>query len=40
MKEIEGKILNININDLRKKLKLKKAKRVHKMMLYRRYVFH
>jgi adenylate cyclase class IV len=40
MKEIEGKILNININDLRKKLKLKKARRVHKMMLYRRYVFH
>lgn len=40
MKEIEGKILNININDLKKKLKLKKARRVHKMMLYRRYVFH
>jgi hypothetical protein len=39
MKEIEGKILNININDLIKKLKLRKARRVHKMMLYRRYVF-
>lgn len=40
MKEIEGKFLNININDLRKKLKLNNAKRIHKMMLYRRYVFH
>jgi adenylate cyclase class IV len=40
MKEIEGKFLNININNLRKKLKLNKAKKIHKMMLYRRYVFH
>jgi adenylate cyclase class IV len=40
MEEIEGKFLNININDLRKKLKLNNAKKVHKMMLYKRYVFH
>jgi adenylate cyclase class 2 len=39
MKEIEGKILNIDINELRKKLKSNGAKKVHKMMLYRRYVF-
>jgi adenylate cyclase class IV len=40
MQEIEGKILNINVNALRKKLKSKNAKKIHKMMLYRRYVFH
>ena len=40
MEEIEGKFLNININDLRKKLRLNNAKKVHKMMLYKRYVFH
>jgi len=40
MEEIEGKFLDININDLRKKLKLNEAKKIHKMMLYRRYVFH
>jgi adenylate cyclase class IV len=40
MEEIEGKFLNININDLRKKLKLNNAKKIHKMMLYKRYVFH
>jgi adenylate cyclase class IV len=40
MEEIEGKFLDININDLRKKLKLNGAKKIHKMMLYRRYVFH
>lgn len=40
MQEIEGKILNIDINKLRKNLKVQNAKKVHKMMLYRRYVFH
>ena len=40
MQEIEGKILNINVNALRKTLKSKNAKKIHKMMLYRRYVFH
>ena len=40
MEQIEGKFLDININDLRKKLKLNGAKKIHKMMLYRRYVFH
>jgi adenylate cyclase class IV len=40
MKEIEGKFLDININTLRKTLKLNKAKKVHKMMVYKRYVFH
>ena len=40
MEEIEAKFLEININDLRKKLKKNNAKRVHKMMLYRRHVFH
>jgi adenylate cyclase class IV len=40
MEEIEGKFLNININDLRKKLKLNNAKKIHKMMLYKRYVFY
>lgn len=40
MEEIEGKFLEINIADLRKKLKANKAKRIHKMMLYKRYVFN
>lgn len=40
MEEIEGKFLDIDINDLRKKLKLNKAKKIHKMMLYKRYVFN
>jgi adenylate cyclase class IV len=40
MEEIEGKFLEINIADLRKKLKSNKAKRIHKMMLYKRYVFN
>ena len=40
MEEIEGKFLDININELRKKLKLNNAKKIHKMMLYKRYVFH
>ena len=39
MEEIEGKFLDININKLRKNLKLNNAKKIHKMILYRRYVF-
>ena len=40
MEEIEGKFLEINIGDLRKKLKENNAKKIHKMMLYKRYVFN
>jgi adenylate cyclase class IV len=40
MEEIEGKFLDIDINEIRKKLKLADAKKIHKMMLYRRYVFN
>jgi len=40
MEEIEAKFLDINVTELRKKLKLNNAKKIHKMMLYRRYVFH
>jgi adenylate cyclase class 2 len=37
--EIEAKFLEIDINKLRKIIKEKGGKRVHKMMLYERYVF-
>ncbi len=40
MEEIEGKFLEINIADLRKRLKANNAKKIHKMMLYKRYVFN
>ena len=40
MEEIEAKFLNIDINELRKKIKLNNGKKVHKMMMYKRYVFH
>ena len=40
MEEIEGKFLEINITDLRKRLKANNAKKIHKMMLYKRYVFN
>ena len=40
MEEIEGKFLEINIAELRKKLKANNAKKNHKMMLYKRYVFN
>jgi len=40
MEEIEGKFLEINIAELRKKLKANNAKKIHKMMLYKRYVFN
>lgn len=40
MEEIEAKFLNIDIKDLRKKIKLNNGKRIHKMMLYKRYVFN
>jgi len=38
--EIEAKFLDININKLRKLLKANGAKKVHKMSMYKRYVFH
>lgn len=38
--EIEAKFLDVNINKLRKLLKINKAKRVHKMVMYKRYVFN
>lgn len=38
--EIEAKFLDININKLRKLLKANGAKKVHKMVMYKRYVFH
>ena len=37
--EIEAKFLDININNLRKIIKKHGGKKVHKMMLYERYVF-
>jgi hypothetical protein len=40
MIEIEGKFLDVDIKELRKKLKLNNAKKIHKMMLYKRYVFY
>jgi adenylate cyclase class IV len=40
MEEIEGKFLEINIAELRKELKANNAKKIHKMMLYKRYVFN
>lgn len=39
-KEIEAKFLEVNLNDLRKKIKSIGGKRVHPLMLYRRYVFN
>lgn len=38
--EIEAKFLDIDINKLRKSIKNNGGKKVHKMMLYERYVFH
>jgi len=40
MEEIEAKFLDINIIKLRKLLRQNGAKKVHKMMMYKRYVFH
>lgn len=40
MKEIEARFLEVDIEDIRKKLKKLKAKKVHPMMIYRRYVFN
>lgn len=39
MKEIEARFLNIDIDAMRAKLKKLKAKRIHPLMLYRRYTF-
>jgi hypothetical protein len=38
--EIEAKFLEININDLRKKIKENGGKKIHKMVMYKRYVFN
>jgi len=40
MKEIEAKFLDIDISKIRKKIKLSGGIKIHKMMLYRRYVFN
>ena len=37
--EIEAKFLEVDINKLRKMIKENGGKKVHKMMLYERYVF-
>ncbi len=39
MKEIEARFLEVDIDDIRSKLKKLKAKKVHPLMLYRRYTF-
>ena len=38
--EIEAKFLEVNINDLRSKIKKLGGKKIHKMVMYRRYVFN
>ena len=38
--EIEAKFMEVNINELKKKLKKNNAKKIHKMVLYKRYVFN
>jgi adenylate cyclase class 2 len=38
--EIEAKFMEINVNDLRKKIKENGVKKVHKMVMYKRYVFN
>ncbi len=40
MKEIEARFLEVDIEEMRKKLKALKAKKVHPMMVYRRYIFN
>jgi len=39
MKEIEAKFLDIDIKDIRKKIKQAGGKKIHSMMMYKRYVF-
>lgn len=39
VKEIEAKFLEVDIKDLRKKIKAAGGKRIHQMMIYERYVF-
>lgn len=39
MKEIEAKFLNIDINDIRKKIKEAGGKKIHSLMMYKRYAF-
>jgi len=38
--EIEAKFLEVDINKLRKKIKENGGKRIHKMVMYKRYVFN
>jgi adenylate cyclase class 2 len=38
--EVEAKFLEININDLRSKIKKLGGKKIHKMVLYKRYAFN
>jgi len=40
MKEIEAKFLDINVKEIIKKIKLNGGKKIHKLMLYRRYAFN
>jgi len=40
MKEIEAKFLDINVKEIQKKIKLHGGKKIHKLMLYRRFVFN
>jgi len=40
MKEIEAKFMDINVIEIQKKIKLNGGKKIHKLMLYRRYVFN
>jgi len=39
MKEIEDKFLDINVNEILNKIKSNNGKKIHKLMLYKRYVF-
>jgi len=39
MKEIEAKFLDIDIKDIRKKIKQAGGKKIHSLMMYRRYAF-
>lgn len=38
--EFEAKFLEVNINELRKKIKENGGRKIHKMVLYKRYVFN
>ena len=38
--EIEAKFMEIDINKLRKKIKENGGKKIHKMVMYKRYIFN